>query len=151
IAVVGDLEVMTARPHEGAHNRFGEEKAVRIANLHTGDLHIRRHADDAYAVRCRGDRARRMRAVAVVIVPRGRGLVGYATDARSAVSEVHVRRKVWMGEVQAGVQIADHNGGVAARDLVRVLGVDPAHVPLQPRERVLVSSGYVSEAGTSCA
>src|SRR5262249_47850092 len=116
VAVVGDVDVVGAGPHERAHHGLGEEESVGIAGLDARQLHVGRDAADTHGVLGSRDNAGGVGAVPVVVHPRcGVGVRG-ATDTGRAVREVDVRRDVRVGEVQAGVDVSDYDVRATATD-----------------------------------
>ena len=73
-------------------------------------------------------------AVAVLVVAEQRLRRAASSSRRSGRRRSSAR--IRMGEVQPGVDVADHHVGAAGGDLVGERGVDLAHVPLQARERL---------------
>ena len=73
---------------------------------------------------------------------------GSAARAVGAVRRVVVRRQVRVGEVQAGVDVADDDLGAAAGDRVSLGRLDLSHVPLQAGQVVTVGGRRAARQGS---
>ena len=105
--LVGDIDVMSGCPHEGAHDGFWEKEARCIAGFDARNLDIGRHADDADAIHCRGNRARGVRAMAVVIVRRDLPWYRRTRYAVHAGSVIHIRREIGMRIIETCINVAN--------------------------------------------
>src|SRR5206468_1985688 len=145
VAVVGHVEAMGSRPHEGADDGLREEEAIRVTCLDAGDPDTGRDPHDADSVgRCR-DCAGGVGAVTVVVCggdcSRNRA-TGQTVDA---VGRVNVGCQVGMRVVETRVNVTDKHAGAATGDRMRVEYTDLAHVPLPPAQVVPTggrSTGY---------
>ena len=137
VAVVRHVDVVRRCPDERADHRFGKEEAGGVARLDSGDLDVRRHADDSESVGGGGDGSGGMGAVAVVVLCRKSGH-RHSAHAVDAVGHVDVLPQVRMVEIDSRIDVAHQHRGAAAGDRMRFRCVDLPHVPLQRRERVRV-------------
>jgi hypothetical protein len=101
--------VVCGCPHEGAHNGFWEKEAVCVAGFDPCNLNIWRDADDANAIQCRCNRARRMRAMAVVIVRCDFPWYRHTRYAVAAGSVIHICREVGMRIIETGINVANND------------------------------------------
>ena len=131
VAVVRDVEVVRPSPNERAHHGLGEEEAVGVAGLDSGDPHVWRDPNNADPVGGRGNSAGRVGAVAVVVVCRHLARYRSSAQAVDTVSTIHVLSKVRVPVVETRVDVTNQHRRTAAGNSMRLRCMDLAHVPLQ--------------------